>query len=271
MNRLEHKFVVYVDILGFSKLTLENELQIENIRDNEGPAFRKFEKIFQENRKDNDLTAVFSNFHSVINGAIMLARLECDFSSAVFSDSAFIATKHLNHALSIGANLMSNFLSQKVPVRGGISYGAFESIRFRSDIMPGSSEHASYFLGSGVVKAVQVESSGLKGLRMFIHPEVSTLVRRLQEKEILQIEEYVQDIDSSEMETKIGIYQELNYWKYNISGEKKAWVSFQELWKKAGEAFSNPYEKTARAIQKMRTNRGYLPIPDLKRLTIKRK
>jgi hypothetical protein len=90
MNRLEHKFVVYVDILGFSKLTLENELQIENIRDNEGPAFRKFEKIFQENRKDNDLTAiVFGTDIAFLCNTFKSAQADC------------LSVQHLQHYFKI--------------------------------------------------------------------------------------------------------------------------------------------------------------------------
>ncbi len=172
------KIVIFLDILGFANLTLENKLDIEAIKDNEAP-HKLFDRIFSDRSTPNKLTEVFSSFHSTLEGGLYLARLEGYFTSITFSDSAFIVTQYFNAAVSVINNLMCGFLRNGVPVRAGIALGTFEAIRFKSDIMSDSGEHASHFLGTGVVQACQAESCGIKGMRILVHPSIEQLYERM--------------------------------------------------------------------------------------------
>ena len=266
MIKAKDKIVIFLDILGFAKLTLENELDIEAIKDNSGPIHIQMGKIFSGRNTPNKLTEAFSSFHRTLESGLSLARLQCYFTSITFSDSAFIWTNNLNDAVSVINNLMCGFLRYGVPVRAGIALGTFEAIRFKSDIMPDSGEHASHFLGTGVVRACQAESCGIKGMRILVHPSIEKLVERIPKNKLL-----LQDCDYSEMDNSIGIKKEINYWDYNTTDEKSTWKMFQKMWKEAPEKSKKHYEATANAIQKMRIAKGHPLIKNLNKVTISRK
>lgn len=266
----KEKIVIFVDVLGFSNLTLENPLDIENIIDRDGPLDQIFAGIltgtFSDKIKPNALEEIFSKFHFNLQSGFDLAKLNCKFTSITFSDSAYIATKYLGDALKIISNLMCRFLISKVPVRAGIALGTFETLRFKTDIKLDSGEHASHFLGTGVVKAFQAESCGIKGMRVLIHPSLNHYFKNKSFSNYL-----IQDCEPEELDNVIGITKELNYWEYNISDEKQAWKNFQELWKHSPQNALKHYKATANSIQKMRIDRGYPPITNLKKVTISRK
>lgn len=265
MIKAKDKIVMFLDILGFAKLTLENKLDIEAIKDNGGPIHKRMGRIFSGKNTSNNLTEVFSSFHSTLEGGLSLARLQCHFTSITFSDSAFIVTHKLNDAVSVINNLMCGFLRYGVPVRAGIALGTFEAIRFKSDIMPDSGEHASHFLGTGVVQACQAESCGIKGMRILIHPSIEKIFEIIPTNNLL-----LQDCDNSEIDNSIGVKKEINYWDYKTTDEKTAWKSFQKMWKEAPEESKKHYEATANAIQKMRKAKGYPLIKNLKKVSISR-
>lgn len=265
MTTLQEKIVIFVDVLGFSNLTLENSLDIERIVDHEGPLDQIFSGIIIEERKPNKLEEVFSNFHFILQSGFNLAKLNSKFTSITFSDSAYISTKYLNDAVKIVTNLMCGFLRNKVPVRAGIALGSFETLRFKTDIKLDSGEHASHFLGTGVVKAFHTESCGIKGMRVLIHPSIEPLFEELSNTEFI-----IQNCESHEINNSVGVSKEINYWEYNITDEKEAWRNFQEMWKDSPQKSLIHYEATANSIQKMRIARGYPPIKNLKKVTISR-
>ncbi len=262
----KEKIVMFLDILGFASLTLKNKLDIEAIKDEGGPVYKRMNRIFTENNTKNKLTEVFSHFHFNLESGLSLAKINCYFTSITFSDSAFIVTHKLDDAVTIIINLMSSFLRSGVPVRAGIALGTFEAIRFKSDIKTDCGEHASHFLGAGVVRACQTESCGIKGLRILIHPSIEELFEKIPKNNHL-----LQNCDGSEIGNAIGVKKEINYWDYNTTGEKSAWKMFQEMWKEAPEESKPHYEATAKAIQKMRLAKGYPLIKNLKGVSISRK
>lgn len=266
MIKAEDKIVIFLDILGFADLTLDNELDTEAIKDKNGPILKQFDRIFSDRGISNKLTEIFSSFHSSLEGGLNLARLNCHFTSITFSDSAFIVTANLNDAVSVINNLMCSFLRYGVPVRAGIALGTFEAIRFKSDIMPDFGEHASHFLGSGVVQACRTESCGINGMRILIHPSIETLFETIYTNSL-----FLQDCDNSEIGNSLGVKKEINYWDYNATDEKTAWKMFQKMWKEAPGRAKKHYEATANSIQKMRSTKGYPLIKNLKRVSISRK
>jgi hypothetical protein len=66
---------------------------------------------------------------------------------------------------------MRDLISFRVPARMGIGRGTFRGLRLTTDISDEVRRHSSQFLGTGVIRAHQAESCGLKGLRIFIHPD----------------------------------------------------------------------------------------------------
>jgi len=266
VTTLQEKIVIFIDVLGFSNLTLENSLDIEMIVDREGPLDQIFSRILNEEQKPNKLEEVFSNFHFILQSGFNLAKLNSKFTSITFSDSAYISTNYLNDAVKIVTNLMCGFLSSKVPVRAGIALGTFETLRFKTDIKLDSGEHASHFLGTGVVKAFHAESCGIKGMRVLIHPSIEPLFKKLSNTNF-----FLQNCESHEINNSTGVTKEVNYWEYNITDEKMAWKIFQGMWKDSPQEALIHYEETANSIQKMRIARGYPPIKNLKKATISRK
>lgn len=266
MIAVDNKIVMFLDILGFANLTLENELDIEAIKDSAGPLPKNFDRIFSSISSPNELTQVFSSFHSTLEGGLNLARMRCYFTSITFSDSAFIVTQDLNDAIYVINYLMCRFLSNGVPVRVGIALGTFEAIRFKSDIMTDSSEHAAHFLGTGVVRACQAESCGIKGMRILVHPSIEHLFKIIPSNNLI-----LQDCEHHEVENSVGVKKEINYWDCNSTDEKSIWRRFQKMWKETPDDSKKHYEVTANAIQKMRISRGYPLIKNLSRVSISRK
>lgn len=66
---------------------------------------------------------------------------------------------------------MRDLISFRVAVRMGIGRGTFRDLRLTTDISDEVRHHSSQFLGTGVIRAHEAESCGLKGLRIFIHPD----------------------------------------------------------------------------------------------------
>lgn len=265
MTKTMNKFVIFLDILGFSNLTLDNEVDIVTIKRNHGTLDERFGNLFRE--KENRLTEVFSNFHNSLENGLSLARLSCHFNSITFSDSAFIATLSIKDAVSVIGNLMCTFMRNEVPVRAGIAMGSFETIRFKSDIMSDSSEHSAHFLGTGVVRSCQTEACGIKGMRILVHPSVEEVINEKSQFNNF----FIQDCSSDELDNSIGVTKEINYWDFNVTDERTAWRSFQKMWRAAPENSKHHYEATAEVIQKMRIHRGYPIIKDLKKMSITRK
>jgi len=265
VKKVKNKIVLFLDVLGFSDLTVENKLDIDAIKDAGGPIHKRINYIFTGNNIPNKLTETFASFHSTLEGGLNLTRLQCDFTSITFSDSAFIVTNNLNDAVTTINYLMQRFLICGVPVRAGIALGTFEAIRFKSDIKPESGEHASHFLGTGVVNACRAESCSIKGMRILIHPSIEKLFKKIPNNKSL-----LQDCDNTEINNSIGVKRELNYWDYNVTDEKTAWRMFQKMWKEAPEESKKHYLATANAIQKMRIAKGYNSIKNLNRVSILR-
>ena len=265
VKKVKNKIVLFLDVLGFADLTVKNKLDIDAIKDAGGPMHKRINRIFTGNNIPNKLTETFASFHSTLEGGLDLTRLHCDFTSITFSDSAFIVTNNLNDAVTAINYLMQRFLIYGVPVRAGIALGTFEAIRFKSDIKSESGEHASQFLGTGVVNACRAESCSIKGMRIFIHPSIEKLFKKIPNNKSL-----LQDCDNTEINNSIGVKKELNYWDYNVTDEKTAWRMFQKMWKEAPEESKKHYLATANAIQKMRIAKGYDPIKNLNRVSILR-
>jgi hypothetical protein len=90
----------------------------------------------------------------------------------VFSDSFFIATPDGDGLLTLCAHLMNSMILNGIPVRMGVASGSCCMYQWglRSDVHDVTS--TTQFLGKGVALAHAVESCGLKGMRIGLHPLV---------------------------------------------------------------------------------------------------
>jgi hypothetical protein len=128
-------------------------------------------KSFAQEPIPDPLTRTFAAFHRTLDVRVS-ELVNCDpLQSSVFSDSAFVIFRDLNTAICFAQDFMRDLISFRVPVRMGIGRGTFRGLRLTTDISDEVRRHSSQFLGTGVIRAVKAESCGLKGLRIFIHPE----------------------------------------------------------------------------------------------------
>lgn len=99
--------------------------------------------------------------------------------SFLFSDSGFIASDTVADIIDFCRYFLRGMILANVPVRAGIGAGTFASLNIdTSRAATGDMLVRCPFVGSAVVRAYRAESSGLRGIRCFIHPSVIQLMRR---------------------------------------------------------------------------------------------
>jgi hypothetical protein len=209
-------------------------------------------------RRSNPLTNAFLSFHSEVRTKIHFALMAGSITAITFSDSVFFATKRVDVALRFASELTFSLLSQGVPIRTGIALGSFATLRFRSDVQKDGGDHASQVLGTAVARACRAESCGVKGIRVLIHPSMEPLI---------QSPWLMMELAESERANKSSVRYELNYWDLKASKERAAWQKLQELWSSAPELAKVHYEAAANAIDRMRAQKGELPVTNLTQRT----
>lgn len=267
------RVVLFVDLLGFAALTETYPIDVAILNAHSRPFSSGFDTILSTPK--NPLTEAFHGFHFALRWAIDMANMHRPVTAITFSDSAFIAFEHLIDAASLAVDLARSMLSQKIPIRIGIAFGSFAALRFRSDVTAEGGDHASEFLGTAVVRAYQAERCGIKGLRIFLHPSVHSLLKdpvhnpdkhpasghaiRLLECSVF------------ERANRVGVQYELDYWDPAPTKEASAWRGVQEMWDKAPDFALEHYQATAEAINRMRMSRGEAPLPSFRRRTLPRR
>jgi hypothetical protein len=169
----EQATVVYADILGFSDLVMSMPGSIDLL---DGfyystMSLAQLRASFAEQPVPDALTRTFAAFHRALDIRVSELVNVDPLESIVFSDSAFVVFRDLNTAIYFAQEFMRNLITLRVPVRMGIGRGTFRGLRLTTDISDEVRRHSSQFLGTGVIRAHQAESCGLKGLRIFIHPD----------------------------------------------------------------------------------------------------
>jgi hypothetical protein len=175
----ENKAVLFVDLLGFSRLTLKWPVLRNEFWLMDRPNREDFLRARLESMGENKLIESYMHFNMAIDDAIEWALLahSDELKAIAFSDSAFIATDRVYDAIDIAQHIWSRLIEQHIPVRFGIAYGSFLVMRFRSDISLRAETHAAQFAGKAVVWAhAACEQSGLKGFRLFVHPSAAEVL-----------------------------------------------------------------------------------------------
>jgi hypothetical protein len=288
---MQHRVVLFVDLLGFASLTEDHPLELDRIKDSDMILANLAMSLLRE---ENPLTRVFTNFHRALKGAVNLAQMDHPVTAITFSDSAYIATKHLHEAVNIASYFFQTLISQRIPVRAGIAYGTFAAVRFRSDVTLEGGDHAAHFLGTGVVRAHAAETCGIKGIRILLHPSAASLLADPQhnaplpeKKRVLltnllgkpfhltmdnpeperKCVRYI-ECPSDECKNALHVRYEIDYWRFRRTAESKAWHSLQDMWSNAPQGALVHYQATAQAINRMRVSQGEPPLKNLRRRTL---
>ena len=197
---------VYADILGFTQLVTSHNALIERL-----DGFSYSESSVAELRKrlveehEDPLTVTFAAFHRTLDLQLNELVNVHPLQSIVFSDSAFVAFRDNSTALDFAERWMRTLLSFRVPVRMGLGTGSFRALRLTTDVSDDVRRHSAQFLGTAVIQAYQAESCGLKGMRVFVHPDA--VVTGYWTGHFCNVHE-----DTASWKTKV--VRELNYFRY---------------------------------------------------------
>jgi hypothetical protein len=272
MTTNNNKVVLFVDILGFAALTELYPIDLQLLKAPDRLSAYTFDKIHALSR--NRLAHAFTGFHSSLAAGLNSANMRHPLTAITFSDSAFIATTYAYEAVNIATDLLQTLLWRKIPVRMGIAYGSFATLRFKSDIMFDGGDHAAQFLGTAIVRAHTAETCGIKGLRILLHPSVLPLFDDNSHNpeapgNMLQPIRYL-GCAEKERTNKIGVTCEIDYWQLRPTREAETWHAFQDMWNDAPQSEYEHYEATAEAINRMRIVQGHEPLKNLRRRTLPR-
>jgi len=261
--------VLFVDLLGFAKLTEDNPLDLEAIKHSQNPLSGNVDQLLGADR--NPLTRAFTSFHYTLKWAIELAQMKHTLTAITFSDSAFIATTRLSEAISVATYILQSLLRARVPVRAAIAYGSFAAVRFRSDVSVEGGDHSAHFLGTGVVWSHAAESCGIKGLRILLHPSAAALLDNQDHRPSDDQSASYVACSPEETANGLGVQFEIDYWKFKPTAESEAWHALQDMWNTAPQVALPHYEATAQAINRMRVSQGEEPVLNLRRRTLRRR
>jgi hypothetical protein len=166
MDEDAEQTLIYVDLLGFAKLTMDNPKRVVRW-ESEGGRFHHAATSSTQNR--------INQFYSAVDYRVSEEQLNGPVIAMLFSDCAFIALGNPLRAARIAAQLMRDCIIRGVPVRMGLGEGTFYPLGFSTDYDgPQSVVSRSRFIGTAVVNAHQAEQCGGKGMRIFIHPSVES-------------------------------------------------------------------------------------------------
>lgn len=268
--RTDAQVVLFVDLLGFAALTEQHSLDEDSIRMFDRPLSGDLDALLKA--QGNSLTRTFGSFHRSLKHALELASMTHPVTAISFSDSAFIATRHLYEVSAIAIDVVQSLVTQRVPVRMGIAYGSFAALRFRSDVTQESGDHAAHFLGTAVVRAHATESCGIKGMRLLLHPSAVSLLGEPfhNPPDVRTPQIRTVNCSAAESDNAAGVTCEIDYWRFRPTAEADAWHAFQDMWTAAPPNVHNHYEATAQAINRMRMAQGAASLTNLRRRTLPR-
>lgn len=249
-----HRVVVFVDMLGFSKLTEEHPLQPNIFEELQRPGAVEFLRASLEGMEANSLTERFIRFHLLIGQVAREVRLVEDGSSITFSDCAFFATDNLHYAIEYAWKVMYHTMEQRIPVRIGIGYGEFLVVRIKADFGLTNEDHVVQFLGSGVARAYAAEHCGIKGQRVLIHPSVERLFEHEGHQPMYRSKtrwQFPMPLPDGELTNSAGVTKEINY-LWHSKHDDMYWESVNEMRAVSPEVQHVHYDATLAAINRMR-------------------
>ncbi|HKW02055.1 MAG TPA: hypothetical protein VJN96_19695 [Vicinamibacterales bacterium] len=164
-------YVLFVDLVGFTafvRSSFQRNAQPHNDRLKEDELAQRQFKAAQL-----DVEREYRRFHEHLEALLRRAmhRGRTPTMSLVFSDCAYMIFERPHDAERFAVRTMRSFIRNDMPVRIVLSYGSFTSYEFKTGMLSkGHMMFAAPFMGTSVVDAYRAESSGIKGLRILVHP-----------------------------------------------------------------------------------------------------
>jgi hypothetical protein len=258
-------FILYVDMLGFSELVLNDADGLDEInpvyRSADTNQYDELEDFYERQASPSEpppteLAERFTMFHRCLNAARDQVMRTRTGAVLVFSDSAFYQTGDVEEIVDLSRGLMRSLLIHGVPARMGIGHGSFKLLRFMSDSSSQVTLHTSQFLGAGVVRAHGAEQCGAKGMRIFVHPCVHDhLSAEFLKEELVPLDP---------VPAKVQVTQEVNILYPSEMGQDSdidltLFHPVIAMMKSAPDEFKFQYEDTFNALNRMRVGHGHQP------------
>lgn len=165
------KFVLFLDLLGFTQFVRQS-FQVPAAPDGDPPAGRSA-ALGHFLRAQRQVDKMYGRFHRHLERLLrrMPRRGKAPTLSMVFSDCAYVVFERGPDAERFAIAAMQSFVRNDMPVRMGLAYGSFQAYEFSTETLSsGNRLSVAPFMGTAVIDAYRAESSGVKGLRILVHP-----------------------------------------------------------------------------------------------------
>lgn len=164
------KFVLFLDLLGFTQFVRQSFQVPAGSGDRFVGRTAAFEHFKLAQRQVDRL---YGRFHRHLGNLLRKEprRGRAPSLSMVFSDCAYVVFERGSDAERFAICAMRSFVRNDMPVRMGLAYGSFQSYEFSTETLSsGNRLSVAPFMGTAVIDAYRAESSGVKGLRILVHP-----------------------------------------------------------------------------------------------------
>ena len=164
------KYVLFLDLLGFTHFVRES-FQKRKTESGTAEAWEAAQRQFKESQAEVD--KVYGRFQRHLGKLLRhpTRRGKPPSLSLVFSDCAYVVFERYTDAQRWAVAAMRSFVRNDMPVRMGLAYGSFRAYDFATETLPsGHRIFGAPFMGTAVVDAYKAESSGVKGMRILVHP-----------------------------------------------------------------------------------------------------
>jgi hypothetical protein len=165
------KYVLFLDLLGFTSFVRSSFQKKAEPTDDREKEYELALKHFRNAQTEVDRE--YRRFHELLEGLLRrpIRRGKSPTMSVVFSDCAYVVFERAPDAERFAIRAMRSFTRNDMPVRMGLAYGSFTHYEFKTGTLPnGHMVFAAPFMGTAVVDSYRAESSGIKGLRILVHP-----------------------------------------------------------------------------------------------------
>ena len=167
------KYVLFLDLLGFTRFVRDSFQKKRTERSEQGDANEWDAAKEQFRLSQVEVDAAYRRFHEHLGGLLRRSPRsgKPPALSLIFSDCSYVVFDRGVDAHRFAIAAMRSFVRNDMPVRMGLAYGSFTAYSFTTETLPsGQTIFAAPFMGTAVVDAYRAESSGIKGMRILVHP-----------------------------------------------------------------------------------------------------
>jgi hypothetical protein len=167
-------YVAFIDLLGFASA-------VSALGEGEHGELEDAIRTHREPRSTDAylLYADYTNFKDTFEDTLAeIIEHETDRNErgafvAFFSDSVFFGSERLLDVVLLTREVVLSLYHANTPVRAGLATGSLSVMSLSVLAEPnGTLRVSAPFFGSSIVRAYRAESSGVKGMRILLHPTV---------------------------------------------------------------------------------------------------